>query len=405
MSMTVQALVAAQQERINLQWLAGRNGAERPLRGDAVHAVDQIGYLNLMHAERISVLGPRELEYYQRLDAAQRTQLHEALILAAPPALLVSNGRKAPAPLIEFCNQSGLPLLGCPLPAAALIETLEEALRYQENTSMHGVLMDVLGMGVLITGDSGLGKSELALELITRGHGLVADDVVDIERINQHAIIGRCPPLLQGLLEVRGLGLIDIRTIFGESAVRRRMPIKLIVHLVGRRALENHYERLPLQALTETILGIPVRKVAIPVAAGRNIAVLTETAVRTTILLLRGIDTTREFARRQQEIILGQMPEPALPPSGNPLPGRPARSPCTPMGTRAGPPAPGSPEASRLPRPDEAYRTDLITGGPGIPGIPFDPCYCLGLHPIDTRLDVHTPSGEAQDAPTGSRAD
>ena len=106
------------------------------------------------------------------------------------------------------------------------------------------------------------------------------------------------------------LGLIDIRTIFGESAVRRRMPIKLIVHLVGRRTMEDSYERLPLQALTETILGIPVRKVAIPVAAGRNIAVLTETAVRTTVLLLRGIDTTREFARRQQALILDQSETP-----------------------------------------------------------------------------------------------
>ena len=219
---------------------------------------------------------------------------------------------------MDFCNRNHLPLLGCRLAAGPLIETLEQALAHKDHTSMHGVLMDVLGMGVLITGDSGLGKSELALELISRGHGLVADDVVDIERVSQHAIVGRCPALLQGLLEVRGLGLIDIRTIFGESAVRRRMPIKLIVHLVGRRTMEDSYERLPLQALTETILGIPVRKVAIPVAAGRNIAVLTETAVRTTVLLLRGIDTTREFARRQQALILDQSETPHHPSSHAP---------------------------------------------------------------------------------------
>ena len=168
---------------------------------------------------------------------------------------------------------------------------------------MHGVVMDVVGMGMLISGHSGLGKSELALELISRGHGLVADDVVEIDRIGPDSLEGRCPPLLQGLLEVRGLGLIDIKTVFGETAVRRRMRLKLIVHLVRRSTMEDQYERLPLQDLTQDILGVPVRKVAIPVAAGRNLAVLTEAAVRATVLSLRGIDTTREFVRRQQQAI------------------------------------------------------------------------------------------------------
>lgn len=395
MPMTVQTLVASQQERINLQWLAGHAGADRALRGTSVHAVDQIGYLNLMHAERIAVLGPRELAWYGQLDEAGRSQLHDTLASAHPPALVLSDSQQAPPELVQFCNQAGMALLGCPLPAGPLIEALEQALSYQGHTSLHGVLMDVQGMGVLITGDSGLGKSELALELISRGHGLVADDVVDIERIGQHTIIGRCPPMLQGLLEVRGLGLIDIRTIYGESAVRRRMPIKLIVHLVGRRALENAYERLPLQALTETILGVPVRKVAVPVAAGRNIAVLTETAVQSTILLLRGIDTTREFTRRQQQIILGQQPDPAMPAAPPFRPARPQPRPPT-------APAPGTPDAARIPRPDEAYCIDRITGGPGIPGIPFDPCYCLGLHPLDSGLDS-TPDDDP-DNPDSSAA-
>ena len=235
MAMTVQNLVTSQQARSNLRWLAGQSGGDRPLHGTGVHAVDQIGYLNLMHAERIAVLGLRELDYYRKLDRHRRDRLHQTLLAARPPALIISDGQEAPSALVDFCNRNHLPLLGCRLAAGPLIETLEQALAHKDHTSMHGVLMDVLGMGVLITGDSGLGKSELALELISRGHGLVADDVVDIERVSQHAIVGRCPALLQGLLEVRGLGLIDIRTIFGESAVRRRMPIKLIVHLVGRR--------------------------------------------------------------------------------------------------------------------------------------------------------------------------
>ena len=161
--------------------------------------------------------------------------------------------------------------------------------------------MDILGLGVMITGESGLGKSELGLELISRGNGLVADDAVDIYRINQTTLEGRCPDLLQNLLEVRGIGLLDIRAIFGETAVRRKMRLKLIVHLVRRETLERDYDRMPHEPLTQDILSVPVRKVVIQVVAGRNIAVLVEAAVRNTILQLRGINTYEEFAERQRQ--------------------------------------------------------------------------------------------------------
>ena len=166
---------------------------------------------------------------------------------------------------------------------------------------MHGVFMDILGLGVMITGESGLGKSELGLELISRGHGLVADDSVDLYRINQTTIEGRCPELLQNLLEVRGIGLLDIKAIFGETAVRRKMRLKLIVHLVRRETLERDYERLPHEPLLQDVLGIGVRKVVIQVVAGRNIAVLVEAAVRNTILQLRGINTYDEFVERHRQ--------------------------------------------------------------------------------------------------------
>jgi HPr kinase/phosphorylase len=165
---------------------------------------------------------------------------------------------------------------------------------------MHGVFMDILGLGVLITGESGLGKSELGLELISRGNGLVADDAVDLYRINQTTIEGKCPELLQNLLEVRGIGLLDIRAIFGESAVRRRMRLKLIVHLVRKETMERDYERMPYEPLTQDVLGVPVLKVVVQVVAGRNIAVLVEAAVRNTILQLRGIDTYQEFLERHR---------------------------------------------------------------------------------------------------------
>ena len=186
--------------------------------------------------------------------------------------------------------------------AAFVIDVLRAYLskHFADRTSMHGVFMDILGLGVMITGESGLGKSELGLELISRGNGLVADDAVDLFRINQTTIEGKCPELLQNLLEVRGIGLLDIRAIFGETAVRRKMRLKLIVHLVRRETLENEYERLPYEPLTQDVLGVPVLKVVIQVVAGRNIAVLVEAAVRNTILNLRGIDTYQDFVERHR---------------------------------------------------------------------------------------------------------
>ena len=172
---------------------------------------------------------------------------------------------------------------------------------FAERCSRHGVLMDVLGVGVLISGESGLGKSELALELISRGHGLVADDQVDFARVAPDFIEGRCPPLLQNLLEVRGIGLLDIKTIFGETAVRRKIKLRLITQLIKRNEMDTKYERLPMQHLTENILGVDIHKVVLPVAAGRNLAVLVEAAVRDTVLKLRGINTLQEFMMRQRQ--------------------------------------------------------------------------------------------------------
>jgi len=175
-----------------------------------------------------------------------------------------------------------------------------------EFVTRHGVFLDVLGMGVLITGDSGVGKSELALELISRGSGLVADDVVELYRIGPDVLEGRCPPLLRDFLEVRGLGMLNIRTIFGETAVRVRKNLKLIVQLEKPVAgIIPGLERLPLNASSEIILANEIRKVQLPVAAGRNLAVLVEAAVRNTVLQLRGYDSTREFIRRHEEHLNG----------------------------------------------------------------------------------------------------
>ncbi|HVL56960.1 MAG TPA: HPr(Ser) kinase/phosphatase [Burkholderiaceae bacterium] len=305
MSLTVNALVEEHGSALQLAWSAGRAGGDRIAALPSVDTVDQVGYLNLIHPHRIQVLGHHEIAYYNRLEPGRREHVMQELLRGNPPALIVADGLAPPEGLRIACEEGALPLLTSPLASARAIEVMrhELARAVSISCSVHGVLMDVLGMGVLISGDSGVGKSELALELISRGHGLVADDVVEFRRISPTTVEGRCPPMLQGLLEVRGLGLLDIKTVFGETAVRRKMRLKLIVHLARRSTMDEKYERLPLENLSEAVLGVRIRKVVIPVAAGRNLAVLTEAAVRNAILQLRGIDTTREFVVRQQKAI------------------------------------------------------------------------------------------------------
>ncbi len=302
MSVTVRALFDQNREDLRLSWLAGEAGSGRTATPSSIEPADLVGYLNLIHPNRIHVYGNAERAYTQQLEPARHRALVAELIAGRPPAIIVAENLEAPPELLAGAREAELPLIACPLPAARVIESLRTYLSkaVAPSCSKHGVLMDVLGMGVLISGESGLGKSELALELVSRGHGLVADDVVELSRIAPHAIEGRCPPLLRDLLEVRGLGLLDIRTIFGETAVRRKITLKLIVHLVRRTSMDDEHQRLPLEALTEDVLGLQIPKVVVPVAAGRNLAVLTEAAVRSTILQLRGFDTTGDFVARQR---------------------------------------------------------------------------------------------------------
>jgi len=300
--LSIQELFDDNLEALKLSWLGGQGGANGVIVGDAVSAADQIGHLNLIHPGRIQVFGHEEVSYLGHISEQSRLAQTRELVAGKPPALIMAQSLQAPPFIISVCNEHGIPFIATPLPSAQVIDYLRVYLskKLATRVTMHGVFMDVLGVGVLITGESGLGKSELGLELISRNHGLVADDAVEFARIAPNMVEGRCPPLLQNLLEVRGLGLLDIRAIFGETAVRRKMRLKLIVHLVRRKTLEENYERLPLDQQNEEVLGLPIRKVVIPVEAGRNIAVLLEAAVRNTILQLRGIDTLANFMERQQ---------------------------------------------------------------------------------------------------------
>lgn len=292
--------------QLKWQWLAGLGASDRRFDEVAVRqarsGADLVGYLNYIHPYRVQILGPREVAYLTDAspeDCARRTA---RIVTLEPPVLVLADGQVAPEALLAMCERAQIPMFLTAQSSAFVIDVLRAYLskHFADRTTMHGVFMDILGMGVLITGESGLGKSELGLELISRGNGLVADDAVDLYRINQTTIEARCPDLLQNLLEVRGIGLLDIRAIFGETAVRRKMRLKLIVHLVRKETMERDYERLPSEPLTQDVLGIPIQKVVIQVMAGRNIAVLVEAAVRNTILHMRGIDTYQAFIDRQR---------------------------------------------------------------------------------------------------------
>ena len=302
--LTIQELVSDNADRIPLTWVAGEEAAHRQIPDIGMAGADLVGHLNLIHPSRIQVFGKEELSYYTRIDIKRRRHHLEDLVAGGVPGILVAEGLPPPPDLSDACNELQIPLLTTPVEAAQLIDLLRIYLgkRLAPKVTVHGVFMDVLGLGVLITGESGLGKSELALELISRGHGLVADDAVELSRTAPNIIEGHCPALLMNLLEVRGLGLLDIRTIFGETSVRRKMKLKLIVNLV--RSTPEAFERLPTQDQTQDILGVPIRQVMLQVAAGRNLAVLVEAAVRNTILALRGIDTLGEFIERQALAIM-----------------------------------------------------------------------------------------------------
>lgn len=304
----IRQLFSDKQERLGLTWMAG-DGSERTLDSETVNASNWglIGHLNLVHPNWIQVLSNTELDYLHDLSPAELATALATLDQQKPSCLIVAGETEIPKGLLEFANRTETPLFHSPLGSVHLMWMVRHYMvkALADSASRHGVFLDVLGVGVMITGDSGVGKSELALELITRGNGLVADDIVDLYRISPEALEGRCPDLLRDLLEVRGLGILNIRTMFGETAVRRKKSLKLIVHLYRPQHDDlSKLDRLP-QSGKENILGVTISKVEIPVLAGRNLAVLVEAAARNFVLQQRGIDTMQEFIARQEQQLTG----------------------------------------------------------------------------------------------------
>jgi HPr kinase/phosphorylase len=305
-SISAEALFEAHRQALHGDWIAGHAHPERHFDDNAVRdarsPADLVGYLNYVHPYRVQIVGRREVAYLHASEPADQERRISRIVTLEPPVLIVADEQVSPPRLVAMCDRAEIPLFQTAESAGHVIDVVRTYLAqlFAERTTRHGVFMDILGLGVLLTGESGLGKSELGLELVSRGHGLVADDAVDLYRVSQTSLEGRCPDLLLNLLEVRGIGLLDIKAIFGETAVRRKMRLHLIVHLVRKETMEREFERLPYEPLYEEILGMPVRKVVIAVDAGRNLAVLVEAAVRNTVLQLRGIDTYQEFIKRHQ---------------------------------------------------------------------------------------------------------
>ncbi len=304
---SAEALFEEFRPALHWEWIAGhahpdRHFDEAAVR-DARSSADLVGYLNYIHPNRVQIVGKREVAYLRHESVDVIESRISRIVTLEPPVLIVADDQTPPDRLVALCDRADIPLFVTTESAGHVIDVVRGYLsqHFAERTTRHGVFMDILGLGVLLTGESGLGKSELGLELISRGHGLVADDAVDLYRVSQTALEGRCPELLMNLLEVRGIGLLDIKAIFGETAVRRKMRLKLIVHLVRKETMDREFERLPYEPLEEAILDVAVRKTVIAVDAGRNLAVLVEAAVRNTILQLRGIDTYSEFIERHHK--------------------------------------------------------------------------------------------------------
>jgi HPr kinase/phosphorylase len=291
--------------KLKLNWVAGLDGGTNQLNSEKVTkpSLALIGHLNFVHPNRVQVLGCAEMDYLRSLSIIALQQAINNLYSTDLAAVIVANGEKPPKELISAANAHNTPLFTSSMQSPQLMDLLSHYLKQAiaETISVHGVFIEVQGFGVLIKGNAAIGKSELALELITRGHRLIADDIVDFYRISPERIEGRCPALLQDFLEVRGLGILNIRALFGDNSVKPTKPLDLIIQLELADILNPQaLDRLSAKTQYECVLDVSISKVVIPIAAGRNISVLVEVAVRNHILLLRGINATQQLSKRQK---------------------------------------------------------------------------------------------------------
>ena len=307
---TAAELFDQQVERLELRWLAG----QRTAAARVLEAVDTVarrpslaGYLNIIYPNKVQILGTEELSWLDGLDSRQRWETIQKIIDFRPLAVVISKNQSCPEDLRIAAEESDTPLWVSPRRGHELLNHLQYKLArtLAPRVTLHGVLMEIYSIGVLITGESGTGKSELALELVTRGHRLVADDAPEFTQIAPDVLDGACPELLQDMLELRGLGVLNIRQMFGDTAIKRNKYLRMIVHL-GKPSLDarlDGMERLTGDIGSRRLLDLDVPMITLPVMAGRNLAVLTEAATRMHILRSKGVDPAAAFMARHSHFL------------------------------------------------------------------------------------------------------
>ena len=307
-SITVEGLLKSRAETIGLplELLGGRDGLQRAISSPHIQktGLALAGFDAYLQPGRILVFGESEVRYLESLDVANRLNVLAAAFSHDIPCVLITGGWEPPLELLAASDRYHVPLLRTGVSTPVSIAKIEYLLddELAERQVIHGVLMDMLGLGVLLTGESGIGKSECALDLVVRGHRLVADDTVEIRRRGETTLIGTCPELTRHHMEIRGLGLINVRDLFGVAAIRNAKRVELVVQL-ERWDPDRDYERLGLDELRYEILGLKVPLIRMPVAPGRSLGVLVEVAARNQLLRTRGLNAARDLAARLEETL------------------------------------------------------------------------------------------------------
>ncbi len=295
---------------LGLRIVAGEAGFSRVISWGRIQrpGLALAGYEAFIKPGRIQILGESELNYLDTMAPGVRSERISAICALPVAAFVVTKGQVVPEDLIRECRLREVPLLVSDQTTSVVIQSITRILEDElaPSTTVHGVLVDVYGMGVLLLGDSGIGKSECALDLIQRGHRLVADDVVEIRKYPNGSIVGRAAEMIRYHMELRGIGIINIKHLFGVSAVRSSKSIELVIEL-QRWDPTKRYDRLGLDGETYTILDRSRPLLRLPVASGRNIALLIEIAARNELLKTQGYDAAKEFALKVDEQIAKNM--------------------------------------------------------------------------------------------------
>lgn len=262
------------------------------------------GYFEYYPEERIQLFGMTEVSYSHQLTKKDLQDVAEKLCAPKTPCLVIARDLKVPAELEKSAKANNIPILLSSLPTTRLSSKMTDYLegKLAERRAMHGVLVDIYGLGVLITGDSGVGKSETALELIKRGHRLIADDRVEVWQQDEQTVVGEAPQILRHLLEIRGIGIIDVMNLFGAGAVRQDTDISLIVHLENW-SKDKQFDRLGSGEQSQQIFDVSVPKITIPVKIGRNLAIIIEAAAMNFRAKTMGYDATKAFERNLNNLI------------------------------------------------------------------------------------------------------